>query len=155
MSFRNAALVLVSLVSLFWVSCQKNTVSKIPFIDLIAFGPDSSIRVNLDTPFIQFHLVDGDADIGVDDNTSAIFLLDSRFDSAYMKIPFPAIDGSIEDPKKGLEGKCTFFPDPLPVPRDDSLHNVTGDTLYYRIFITDRAGHHSDTITTHSLIIKV
>ena len=141
-------------------SCQKNTVSKIPYIELITFYPDTAIKVNLDTCYMEFSLIDGDGDIGygntpaAGDTMSSIYLKDSRYESVgFVRVPFPAVDVSIEDPKKGLEGKCLFYPIPQPVPRD-SLHGVTGDTLYYQFYIKDRAGNLSNVITTHSFRIN-
>jgi hypothetical protein len=135
-------------------SCEKNTVSKIPQISLIAFIPDTAMTANVDTPFIIFSFVDGDADIG-NDTLSSIYIKDSR-DSAHKFVvyPFPFIDGAIEDPKKGLQGKCIFFPDPPPIPRPDSIHTATGDTLTYEFYIKDRAGNSSNHIVTHQLIIR-
>lgn len=112
------------------------------------------MKVNIDTTYLYFGLQDGDADLGNDD-ASQIFLKDSRFDSlGFIKTPFPIIDKSIEDPTKGLEGTCLFFPFPQPTPRLDSVHFNTGDTLHYEFYITDRAGHESNHITTHDLIIR-
>ena len=136
-----------------FVACDKNTVSKIPHISLIAFAPRDSMIANIDTCKIEFSLVDGDGDIG-NDTVSVIHLKDSRYESAgFVKTPFPAIDPSIEDPKKGLQGTCLFSPVPPPVPRD-SIHAVTGDTLSYELYITDRAGHESNHIITHSFIVR-
>jgi hypothetical protein len=155
MRLRQVTLLLFAIV--FFASCQKNTVSKIPHIALMAFQPDSSMRVNLDTCYIEFSLVDGDGDIGSSmngsDTVSVIYLQDSRSVGSFTKTAFPAIDRSIEDPKKGLQGTCVFYPLPQPVPRPDSIHHAFGDTLSYELYITDRAGHASNHITTHPLII--
>ncbi len=138
---------------LLFSACKTTTASKIPFISLIAFVPDS-MKVNIDTTYLYFNIVDGDADIGNSD-ASQIYLKDSRFDSlGFIPTPFPTIDKSIEDPAKGLEGTCVFFPFPQPTPRLDSNHFNTGDTLHYEFYITDRAGHQSNHITTHDLIIR-
>jgi hypothetical protein len=140
-------------VALLFAACQKNNVSKIPHIALTLFSPDS-MTVNIDTCFIQFSLVDGDGDIG-NNSPSQIYLKDSRFDSAgFQPTPFPDIDPTIEDPNKGLEGTCTFYPVPQPVPRSDSNHLANGDTLFYEMYIMDRAGHESNHVTTHTLIIR-
>src|ERR1019366_3214243 len=151
-------LVLFLLLFLFLASCTKNTISKIPFITLTAFIPDTAMRVNVDTAAFIFSLIDADGDIGSNlstDTSSSIYFRDSRFESAgFIRNSFPLVDISIEDPKKGLEGKCIFVPEPQPIPRPDPLHSTTGDTLYYQLYITDRAGHHSDTITTHTFIIR-
>jgi hypothetical protein len=140
-------------IALLLGSCSSNNVSKIPHISLIAFVPDSMV-VNIDTTFIEFSLTDGDGDIG-NSPTSQIWLKDSRFDSAgFVATPFPAIDQSIEDPKKGLQGTCLFYPLPQPVPRLDSNHFNNGDTLTYEFYITDRANNSSNHIITHPLIIR-
>ena len=134
--------------------CNKNSLSNIPHISLIAFVPADSMIVNIDTCGIKFALTDGDADIG-NDTVSVIHLKDSRFESAgFIKTPFPAIDVTIEDPKKGLQGTCIFFPIPQPAPRTDSIHTLLGDTLSYELYITDRAGHESNHIITHSFIVR-
>jgi hypothetical protein len=160
MRFARFILLLTSAVALL-ASCEKNTVSKIPHIELIGFFPDTAIKVNVDTAFIEFHLIDGDGDIGYGpnpnpgDTISRIYVKDSRYPSAgYTPYPFPAIDISVEDPKKGIDGKCLFYPVPQPVPRADSLHKATGDTMYYEFYIMDRAGDSSNHLTTHSLIIR-
>jgi hypothetical protein len=146
-------LILLLCIGVAFSSCEKNMVSKIPYINLLAFEPDS-MRVNIDTTYFEFDITDGDADIG-NDTVSVIHLRDSRFDTAgFVKTPFPPIDGSIQDPKKGMEGYCVFFPFPQPVPRGDSIHTHFGDTLTYELYITDRAGNESNHITTHPLIIR-
>jgi hypothetical protein len=142
-------------------SCQKNTVSKIPQIGLITVYPDTAMKVNIDTCYMEFSLVDGDADLGYSnsagpgDTISSIYLKDSRYESVgFVRVPFPGIDVSIEDPKKGIEGKCLFYPLPQPVPRD-SAHAASGDTLYYQFYIKDRAGNMSNVVTTHPFRIHL
>jgi hypothetical protein len=140
--------------AVFFSACEKNTVSNIPQIGLLAFEPDS-IRVNLDTAYIIFNLVDGDADLGNSD-VSQIYWRDSRYpNTEFNKTPFPAIDAEIEDPKKGLEGKCLFIPVPQPTPRLDSVHLVKGDTMAYELYITDRANNESNHLITKALIIRL
>ncbi len=138
-------------------ACEKNTMSKIPQISLTEFYPEVAMKVNVDSVLIVFHLEDGDADLGPeykDDTMSSIHIKDSRFDSlGFTVYTFPYIDKNIEDPNKGLVGECVFFPVPQPIPRD-SLHGITGDTMYYEFYITDRARHESNHIKTHTFIIK-
>lgn len=139
--------------AVFFSACEKNDLSKIPQIGLIDFAPDS-IRVNLDTAYIVFSLVDGDADLGNSD-VSQIYWRDTRYpNTGFSQTPFPDIDGDIEDPKKGLEGRCVFSPVPQPTPRMDSLHLLKGDTMAYELFIKDRAGNESNHIFTTPLIIR-
>jgi hypothetical protein len=129
-------------------------VSKIPFIQLTSFLPFDSAKVNIDLVAVNFTITDGDADIA-NDTTSMIWLKDSRFDTAgFIPTPFPPIDVAVENPKKGLIGTCTFYPVPPPTPRLDSFHRaVNRDTFYYQLYITDRAGHKSNVLTTKQLII--
>ena len=138
-----------------FTACQKNTVSKIPHISLIGVSAGDSIVGTQDTVVIGFNFTDGDGDIGVD-TTSQIYVNDIRYNATpvLMKYNFPSIDGSIEDPKKGLTGNCYFFINPLPAPRLDSTHAVKGDTVTYEFYITDRAGNASNHITTHPIIIR-
>ena len=151
---KTICLVFLLFLAMSFSACDKNSASKIPQITLMAFVPADSMYVNFDTCYIKFGLADGDGDIG-NDTTSVIYLKDSRFESAgFVKTPFPAIDASIEDPKKGLTGTCIFFPVPQPAPRLDSLHMKQGDTLSYELYIKDRAGHESNHITTHQLIVR-
>lgn len=145
---------LVFLPLAFWGCNKTNDVSKIPQISLMALVPLDSMIVNIDTCFIEFGLTDGDGDIG-NDSVSGIYLKDSRYESqGFVKTEFPQIDPTIEDPKKGLQGTCIFYPVPQPTPRLDSLHKAVGDTLSYELYITDRAGHTSNHITTHALIVR-
>lgn len=138
-----------------FASCEKNTVSKIPHISLVSFTPSDSMTVNIDTAFIVFNFTDGNADIGNDTNSS-IWIKDSRDNSGgFRRYDFPEIDGTIEDPKKGLTGTCYFLPDPQPVLRLDSLHIANGDTMHYEFYITDRERNESNHIITHQIIIKL
>jgi hypothetical protein len=156
MNFRGPAFIL--LLSVFFMACAKNDVSNIPRIGLMSFSPLDSMTANVDTVEIIFSIIDGDGDIGATftDTTSQIYLKDSRFDSAgFVATPFPLVGPNLADPKKGIAGSCILFPVPQPTPRADSIHSLpTGDTFSYQLYITDRAGHKSNIITTKPLIIK-
>lgn len=118
--------------------------------------PQDTFFTNKDTAYIQFKFVDGDADIGVDNTKSAVYLKDLRFDTAvFTKNDFPEIDESIQDPLKGLQGTIYLLPymEQQPVCRQDSVHKY-GDTIVYELYITDRAGNESNHIVTKPLFIK-
>lgn len=155
MKFR--VIFLICFILVLFSACEKNTVSKIPHIALIGQGlfPLDSMYVG-DTAAIQFSLVDGDGDIGYSDpndpGVSQVYINDKRFDTGYARNPFPGIDVTIEDPKKGLQGICLVLQ--FPLPRLDSLHTATGDTLTYELYIKDRAGNESNHLVTHALIIR-
>lgn len=147
--------IFVALALLLVTGCEKSDVSKIPQISLIAFYPTDSMRVNVDTVYLAFNITDGDGDIG-NDTTSVIYLKDNRFeDQGFVKTPFPQIDPSIQDPTKGLQATCIFFPEPKPTPRLDSVHMATGDTFHYEFYIKDRAGNESNHIVTNKMIIRL
>lgn len=138
-----------------FASCEKNTMSKIPQISLKHAGPDS-MYANVDTAYIVFGFADGDADLGNDANTSAVYVKDKRFDSAgFIKYDFPDIDPNIEDPKKGITGTgYVILMSPPVVPRSDTLHMTFGDTTSFEMYITDRAGNESNHITTNQIIVR-
>ncbi len=150
----------LSLIAVAVFSCQKSSdVSKIPQIGLIYFGSTQgadSIIQNIDTGLLQFSIVDGDADLGnsATGTQKDIYIKDSRYDTGYVGYFFPTIDQSIEDPKKGIQGICTFVftPDMLSM-RYDSLHKA-GDTVSLELYIVDRAGHQSNHIVTGKIYIR-
>ena len=158
---KTLVIISVGLYLLLCSSCQKNTFPKIPSISQLHFGPDS-IRVNLDTAYLQFHFTDGQADLGNDPNATTlpikydIYIKDFRYDTAFVGYFFPAIDHSIEDSKKGIEGTCTFlFIGPSAItPRPDSLHMLHGDTTHFEYYIQGRSGDTSNHIVTVSIIVR-
>lgn len=139
-------------------ACHKNTISKIPQITFESLTPDSVKAGSQDTVSITFRYVDGDADLGnrpANDTSYDVYLKDSRYDTGYVGIYLPDIASQAEDATKGMEGVCTIKQlAAFLVPRQDSLHMATGDTLHYEMYIKDRAGHESNHITTTSFIIK-
>jgi len=142
------------LIAAAFSACKKNTMSKIPEISLIAFGPDS-MSLALDTAYLVFHLQDGDADLGNDPTSTNydIYIKDYRFDSGYVGYFFPTIDGSVENPNKGIQGTCTFlFPPGLIAYRQDSVH-IKRDTTHFELYIVDRAGNQSNHIITPNIIL--
>jgi hypothetical protein len=140
---------------LVFTACQKNTISKIPQIRFQSLTPDSvKAGSGLDTVNITFYLTDGDADLGNDPNGTNydIYIRDSRTDT-FKGYFFPSISSEAEDATKGIEGYCTFQQlGAFLIPRADSAH-LNGDTLYYEIYIKDRAQHESNHITTPNVYI--
>jgi len=143
---------LLFLGAILLAACEKSNLPKVPSIGLLYAGPDS-MKVNVDDYVIQFSIVDGDADIG-DNQESVIYLKDSRFDTGFARCQFPPIDPEALDPDKGLEGQCFFIPFPGPEPRLDSLHMATGDTLTYEFYIKDNAGNESNHLETGRIIVR-
>ena len=148
----------------FFAACNKNKASKTPEISLINMTPDSILQGSPeDTLFINFQLKDGDADLGVDQIAQVdpsqqkydIYVRDARNDT-FTGYYFPEIDKEVLDPKKGIEGVCALTINGAFIyTRDDSLHQATGDTTHFELYIKDKAGNESNRITTGNLYIKV
>jgi len=140
-------------------SCNKNNLSNIPQISLIYFGTSTSTDsfiLNIDTPFLRFNIQDGNGNLGNDPTGSQrdIYIHDYRFDT-FAGYFFPPFDQSIENPKNGITGTCTFiFLPAILTARTDSIHQKYGDTTHFALYIVDKAGHHSDTIYTKPIIMR-
>lgn len=119
--------------------------------------PDSVIVSSpYDTVYINFSFSDANADLGQNqpDTNYDLYLEDSRYDT-FAGYYFPAIDQSIENPSEGISGTITFKQIAALIPiRPDSNHTKNGDTLFYELYIKDRAGHNSDTIKNTRLIVR-
>ncbi len=150
MKFRYA--VFFILIALAFASCQKNTASKIPQISLQYFGRlDGSDTINKkkDTCLLRFSITDGDADLGNPQPGPPydIYLINMSLDSGSTQpIFFPVFDQAIENPKTGIQGVCNVYFYPGVQPTIDTKPG--SDTVYFKVYIQDRAGHHSDTVTT-------
>ena len=134
----------------FLYSCNKETkYSNIPKIkfdrmsnSIIKAGSDSTIKIR-----IEFE--DGDGNIGF--GTNNLFLSDSRYNDT---IPFmiPDIPEKF-NPSNGLKGFIEIeYEAAFLLLRTDSLH-VDSDTLYWDIYMKDKAGNASNTIRTSDLIL--
>ena len=154
---RNLSLFLLSFFALALASCEKNTMSKIPQIGFIKMYLPV-IRINRDVDSLIFNFQDGDADLGLKDQNGHdydIYIKDFRFDTGYVGYFFPSdIDPEIEDPKKGVMGRCAFaFTPDILMTRTDSIHMKNGDTTHFEVYIVDRAGNHSNHIITSEIIM--
>ena len=147
-------------------SCQKNTVSPIPYIQMEYFGLDYGnyndtpvlFRLPSDTVIMEFTFKDGDGDIGNNDTTKGkydLYIKDSRFDTGYAGYTFPQIDQSIENKRYGLSGSIVFeffYPNIINA-RPDSIHTYVADTAQFELYIMDRAGHKSNHLITSRVIM--
>ncbi len=139
-------------------ACKKNNNSNTPVIQFLYFAPDSIHAGSItDTAKLGFGFKDGDGDLGNDPATGKydVYLRDSRDTTIPIsRFFFPAIPDDARDPVNGLDGqgeialRAIFL-----LPRQDTLHKLHGDTLTYQMWVIDRAGNVSDTITTTPLII--
>lgn len=121
-------------------------ISKVPSIKFISMTPSSALK-NSDKVVITFEFTDGDGDLG--DNTpdaKNLFCTDSRNSVTYeYRIPQLAPDNA----NIIIKGNQSFE---LPAQGfiDDSH---SSETATYSIYIKDRQGNESNTITTDVLTI--
>lgn len=133
-----------------------------PFIEFVGISKDSLDQglFEEDSLVVVFRFEDGDGDIGRDAQAPAnnVFFTDRRtgqLDNAY---GIPAIPQ--EGAGNGVEGEvrivlystCCLYPDgadPCTVNPSFPL-----DSVSYDIYMTDRAGHRSNTITTPSIVLR-
>jgi hypothetical protein len=141
-------------------ACKRNTNSAVPAINFVSFEPDSVHSGSFeDTVKLSFGFTDGDGDLGNDPATGNydVFLKDTRDTGTpfpVLRFFFPPIPEGARDPVKGLEGKGIIAIQGIFITtRQDTLHMLHGDTLRYRMWVKDRAGNTSDTITTSQLIV--
>jgi hypothetical protein len=127
-------------------------------------GMDKNIMIqgdfNSDSIFIYLKFTDGDGDLGfeAEDSLPNLFVIDSRTDNIAESIKIPklpdtgtgnGVSGEIE---LKLYTTCCLFSDNIPP--CSVIDNIPTDTLYYKIYMIDRAGHSSDTVYTDPIILE-
>lgn len=129
---------------------RKSTLSEVPKITFNSLNPQV-LRAGSSTEATQisFTVEDGDGDIGF--GTRNLYLVDSRDESEVAMI-IPTIPQEYQ-PQKGLKGtvEVIYLAAWLSL-RPDTNH-LTRDTLRWKIYIKDEAGHTSNTIYTDSLYL--
>lgn len=126
-------------------------------IPVIAYGgmsKDSVISGSKDTLSIKFTLTDGDGDVRYEqDSMFEIYLKDSRSTTGVeMGFKMPEIPAGVIKDGESVDMHCV-----VNVSVSDFLllrpSRPQGDTLSYDIYFKDKAGHKSNTITTHPIYI--
>jgi len=114
-------------------------------------------QFNNDSLSITFSFTDGDGDIGTQDSTLSLFVIDKRDGNYSNKYKLPYV--SQEGTANGISGEvqfvifttCCYFPNGA-TPCEKSTTYPT-DTLVYQIYMKDRAGHTSNIIETDPIIL--
>ena len=129
-------------------ACKKEQpISNVPAITFDSLSPNPAIRYQ-DTIKIVISYVDGDGDLGQDSTDAKnMFITDSRNNvTSQFRIPQLAPSGS----NIAIEGNIDIVLPPQFFTNDaDSTETAT-----FSIYVTDRAGHQSNTVTTTPLLIK-
>jgi len=133
-----------------------------PFIEFMSMSKNTMIqnRHNSDSVFVFISFTDGDGDLGygVSDTMKNVFVTDSR--TGFLSDRFKTPEIPPEGANNGISGTlrillyttCCIFPDNIP-PCEKNVPGYPTDTLYYEIYITDRAGHVSNIIRTDDIIL--
>lgn len=150
-------LAVLSLIFILQGCYKKKELSEIPEISLI--GMNKSVMQqgysNEDSLEIYLHVLDGDGDLGYLGDSSAessVFMIDSRTGNIAERFSFPAIP---EDKvQNGLDAElriltfttCCIYPNSLPPCSVQAEYPA--DSLKYEIWLVDRAGNTSNSIST-------
>ena len=135
-----------------------------PAIEFLELTKDTLPRafrgdIFTDSTFISLSFTDGDGDIGARDSSLNLVVIDSRngFENDF-RIPFVPEFGD-----SGLKGEisvriltsCCIFPDSLYlIGCESEWPDMPYDVVTYDVYIKDRAGNFSNTITTSPLYIR-
>ena len=135
--------------------------SDVPEIEFMGFSQSSMIQssLNSDSLFLRFSFTDGDGDLGFDDETieQNIFIIDNRTGDRYEAFKAPKIPE--QGATKGISGEvtvrlfttCCLFPDNIPP--CESPQQFPTDTMTLDLYIVDRAGNTSNTVTSTAIIL--
>jgi len=115
-----------------------------------------------DSIFLTVDFTDGDGDLGTEDDSLDIYLIDTRIEDfsvpIQFKLPFVPLQGT----GNGISGEislklpatCCIFPAGVAVPCDTTVTDLyPTDTLIYEVYIKDRAGNESNHILTENIIV--
>jgi hypothetical protein len=152
----NRHLLIVLLFSIIgFTACQKeNAGNTPPSITDLTISPNMVNNGDpRDTVFVTFKVMDRNGDLGNDPYKKQfdVFLKDSR-DHNETGFPFPEIPADLKDASKGITAFATVKINAglfLQLRQD----RPEGDTLYYELYVKDRAGNMSNKLSTPLIYI--
>ncbi|HRI58874.1 MAG TPA: hypothetical protein PK228_04105 [Saprospiraceae bacterium] len=136
-----------------------------PVIEFVSLSKNVMRQTKLgpDTVLVMFNFTDGDGDLGSQDNEPNIFIEDGR--DSFLKDPYAIPYIEPQGAGNGISGMitialpttCCIYPDinGIKFPPCDTSKNAPQqlDTVFYRIYIKDRAGNVSNKITTDPITL--
>lgn len=129
-------------------ACKKDkpVVSEVPSIDSVWVSPTTFTEYK-DKLTITIKYKDGNGDLGENDPAvSNLFVTDSRNNLTYkFRIKQLAPDNA----NIIIQGKLDIIMDNVPI-----LNGSTQETVIYSVYLKDRAGNTSNTITTSAVTVK-
>ena len=135
---RKFALIFI-LISVIFGACKKDeSLGNVPEITLIKAGPDQ-IKVYEDSVYFSIAYKDGDGDLGDPDPlVKNLFVEDHRIDLTYAYRISELVPGSAA---VGIQGELNFS-----IANTVLTSSNSSETVYYRVWVVDRAGHRSNTL---------
>ena len=131
---------------LFWCACTPNFSSSIPEIQLEELGPEHIVALE-DSIYMRISFFDSVVDLGENlTSENNIFVVDERLELVHEFRISNMVPGGVEVPIQGeLEWTIPSV----------FLTNSNGESEFvtYRIYLVDRAGNKSNTITTAPITI--
>ncbi len=147
MLVHNRYIILLLSVFCLIASCKKETgISTIPEIAFISISP-SVVKEYKDSIVFTFSYTDGDGDLG-ENNADAknLFLTDNRNGITYQfRIPLLAPTGS----SVAIKGNLNVV-----LNNTGITNSASSQTVTYRIYVKDRAGNQSNSITTSAIKVS-
>ena len=159
----SSILILVGIAAmLFSTSCNNGPVFPVePEISFVNITPASVSNTDPNSKFvITIHFQDGDGDLGsfdTDENSENLFIKDTRenIPEEFRTESFTIPDLSPDTRKPSIQGTIDIA---IEVPPQLSknfppFQGPDSEEVFYEIYLMDRAGHRSNTITTSAIII--
>lgn len=124
---------------------------------------NNNIRQDVDSVYLIVDFTDGDGDIGFEDNTKDIFLIDTRpgqgevpIERAMPTVPNLGAENGITGEIRLPLTTCCIPPPGFPgcQPVSDQYPDFQRDTVVYMMYIQDRAGNRSNTVTLEPIYLR-
>ncbi|MFT3908227.1 MAG: hypothetical protein QM737_02280 [Ferruginibacter sp.] len=141
--------ILVLVMSLFFLSCNKDKYTTAPQIEYKSISPTAFENLpDSPAPEITFTVTDAEGDIGITKDDTARIFIKNLFSQMVDSIDFPDIS---EATRKNLKAEVTVKIGPLTGCLDptDPPHI---DTMAFEVYVKDFAKNQSNTFTTQSVI---
>jgi hypothetical protein len=126
---------------------KKNTeISDIPEIGFISLSP-SSVKSNTDSLSFIISYKDNNGDLGENDNNvKNLFVTDNRNNVTYQ---FRIKQLAPDNATIAIQGELNVVLNSVPL-----INGVTAEQVNYSIFVNDRAGNQSNTVTTGTVTVN-
>lgn len=160
MKFKNSAIFLALACTTLILSCTNGPdYSDTPEIEFVSFSKlvMNQGLINDDFVILTLYFQDGDGNIGFEDTTRDLELIDNRTGDVYDKIKLPVVPD--QGTGNGISGEmlitvfnqCCVYPDNIPPCEENPPAEYATNELSFNITLTDRDGNVSNVVTTPSI----